>query len=79
MKKHFDYIDDSLAIYIVCIVLLLICIAVVGLVNNDRPAAKSSRAYKSTERKKELSLVNWGPLGDSDEKAERVLNAFFGD
>lgn len=77
MKKPFCHADDLVALIALGIVLLLIYLAVFA--DTDRPAHRPSRFRRAAEKKKTLSLVEWGPLGSSDKEAERTLNAFFGD
>ena len=79
MKKRFYHADNLDAVIILCVILLLICFAVTRFVTDTQSATRPGSSCKPTEREKNLSLVNWGTLGDSDEEAERTLNAFFGD
>ncbi len=61
------------------VILLLICFAVIWAANSGQSTTNSSKSYSSTGKKKMPSIVEWGPLGDTDKEAEETLNRFFDD
>ena len=67
---------DLVTIIAVGFMLLLIFYGIMKFVNSEQSTNSSSKSYRSTNRGKTPSLVDWGPLGDSDEEAEKTLNAF---